>query len=322
VTSVLDNNDRTNARWGPLSTGPRLRRGSGVALAVAVAAALVVVQQGDARAAVTAVTLGTADSFAVLAGTGVTNTDTAVTTIHGDIGTHPTPTYTPGALGITQTGGTVHLADAVALQAKADLDAAYGVAAGQSPSTTVPTELGSTTKLPGVYSSLDGTFGITGPLVLDAGGDPAAQFVFQTSTTLTTASASSITLINEAQACNVFWQVGSSATLGTASQFAGTILADASITVTTGTTIVGRALARTGAVTLDGNTITRPACAPVTPPGDTSGDTVPTATPPAGPRSTGTSERPGSGQVSRVPLGSVDAGDGSADIAPLQRRTH
>jgi len=117
-------------------------------------------------------------------------------------------------------------------------------------------ELGGTTKTAGVYNSPAGTFGITGTLTLDAQGDPSAVFIFQAASTLITAAASGVTLINGAQASNVFWVVGSSATLGTNSTLRGTVLALTSITVTTGTSIDGRALARNGAVTLDTNTIT------------------------------------------------------------------
>ena len=204
----------------------------------------------------TTVDLGTAGSFAVLAGSGITNT--GPTTITGDIGTYPTPSET-GFSSITLIG-TNHVDDAVTQGAKDDLITAYNNAAGQTPVSRVNTELGTTTKFAGIYDSADGTFGITGTLTLDAQGDPSAVFIFKTASTLTTASASNVNLINGAQACNVFWQVGSSATLGTNSHFKGNILALTSITLTTGATISGRALARNGAVTLDTNTITASTC--------------------------------------------------------------
>jgi type VI secretion system secreted protein VgrG len=116
------------------------------------------------------------------------------------------------------------------------------------------------TLVSGVYTSAS-SMGLTGTLTLDAAGDPNAAFVFQAGSTLTTASGSQVALINGAQACNVFWQVGSSATLGTGSRFRGTILALTDITVTTAATVDGRILARNGAVTLDTNTITRSTCA-------------------------------------------------------------
>src|ERR1039458_5629461 len=197
------------------------------------------------------VPLLTASPFAILAGAGITFTNP--NTINGNIGTFPTTTIT----GITNVvlNGTNHAGDAITQQAKLDLTAAYLFAAGQTGAVTVPTELGSTTKTPGVYNSAAGTFGITGTLTLDAQGDPNAMFIFQAASTLITASASNVKLINGAKAANVFWQVGSSATLGTYSTLVGTVMALASITVTTGVTVHGRTLARTAAVTLDTDTI-------------------------------------------------------------------
>ena len=227
-----------------------LARGS----ALAVAAAALIGMQSGARAATAAVPLGTAANFAVLAGSTITNT--GPTTINGDLGLSPGTSVTGFPPG--QVNGTVHAADSAALQAQADLTTAYNNAAGQPATATIPTELGGTTETPGVYHSAAGTFGITGTVTLDAQGDPNAVFIFQAASTLITASASNVSLINGAQASNVFWVVGSSATLGTSSTLQGNILALTSITVTTGTTINGRALARNGAVTLDTNTITAP----------------------------------------------------------------
>ena len=119
-------------------------------------------------------------------------------------------------------------------------------------------ELGGTTKTPGVYASPAGTFGITGTLALDAQGDPNPVFILKAASTLITASASSVDLVNGARSSNIFWVVGSSATLGTSSILRGNVLVLASITVTTGVTVDGRTLARTAAVTLDTDTITRP----------------------------------------------------------------
>jgi hypothetical protein len=217
--------------------------------------------------------LGTADEFAVLAGETITNT--GPTTITGDVGLHPGSSVT-GFSDVT-LNGSLHLADAVAEQAKVDLVTAYNDAAGRTPSTTVATELGGQILPGGVYNSASGTFEITGQLTLDAQGDPGTVWVFQTASTLITASASSVNLINGADACNVFWQVGSSATLGTSSSFTGTIMALASSTLNTGATVQGRVLARNGAVTLDTNTITRSVCA--TPPPTPTPTPTATATP-------------------------------------------
>ncbi len=221
---------------------------------------------GLVRAAST-VNLGTASNFAVLAGSGITNTGT--TTVTGDIGTYPTTTIT-GFSSIVLTG-TNHAGDAVTQGAQTDLTAAYNNAAGQTGVVTVPTELGGTTKIAGAYDSAPGTFGITGTLTLDAQGDPNAVFIFKTASTLITAGASNVSLVNGAQACNVFWQVGSSATVGANSTFKGNILALTSATLTTGANVEGRVLARNGVVTMDTNTITKANCAALSP--------TPTSTP-------------------------------------------
>ncbi len=201
--------------------------------------------------------LGTADDFAVLAGSAITNT--GVTAITGDVGIHPAAAVT-GFETVT-LNGDLHLADAVAEQAKADLLAAYDDAANRTVTETIATELGGQTLTAGVYDSAAGTFAITVPLTLDAQNDPNAVFIFQMATTLGTTAASTVNLINGAQACNVFWQVGSSATLGADSTLVGNILALTSITVGAGATVDGRVLALDGAVTLANNTITRAVCA-------------------------------------------------------------
>jgi hypothetical protein len=203
--------------------------------------------------------LGTADSFAVLAGSTVTNT--GPTTITGDLGLTPGTAVT-GSQSITLLG-TVHATDAVAGQAQSDLTTAYNDAANRPPDANNPVDLGGHTLTAGVYKSAS-SLGLTGDLTLDAQGDPNAVFIFQVGSTLTTASGSRVVLVGGAQACNVFWQVGSSATLGTTSLFKGSILALTSITVNTAATMDGRALARNGAVTLDTNTITRQSCSPAT----------------------------------------------------------
>jgi hypothetical protein len=209
----------------------------------------------SAHAAAVEVDLGTAAAYAVLAGSTVTNTGPTVLT--GDLGLSPGSSVTgfpPGTV-----IGTTNVGNAAAVTAQNDLTTAYNQAAGETPATTVPTELGGTTLMPGIYNSASGTFGITGEVTLNGEGDPNAVFIFQTMSTLITASASSVDLINGANAANVFWQVGSSATLGTTTMFEGSILALTSITLDTGATIeCGRALARNGAVTLDDNTVSIP----------------------------------------------------------------
>lgn len=221
------------------------------------AAVLALTLGGSAGAAATPVLLGSAGSFSVLAGAGVTNT--GPTTLGGDIGSFPTTSIT-GTSTLTVLGVNHH-GDAVTQQAKTDLGTAETAAAGQGPTSPIVANLGGQTLAPGVYNSAS-SIGLTGTVTLDAGGDQNAVFVFQAGSTLTTASTSQVNLINGARACNVFWQVGSSATLGTGSTFRGSILASDSITVTTGVTIVGRVLASSGAVTLDTDTISAPNCTP------------------------------------------------------------
>ena len=261
-----------------------------------------------AGAAQAPVGLGTADSFAVLAGSGITNT--GPTTITGDVGTFPTPSQT--GFGTVTLNGANHGGDAVTQQAKNDLVTAYNVAAGASPTTAVATELGGSTLTPGVYGSP--TLGITGTLTLDALGDPNAVFIFKASTTLITASNSAVVVLNGGTACNVFWQVGSSATLGTGSSLIGSVLALTSITAGTSATVQGRLLARNGAVTLDSNTITRTTCAAAAP---TTSTTVaaPTTTAPDEGTTTvpdsPTSTTPGSSPS--APLGGSAPGTGGSD---------
>ena len=205
------------------------------------------------------VNLGTATQFAVLSGSGITNTGS--TTMTGDVGTFPTTTET--GFGTVTIFGTNHMGDAVTQSAKTDLVTAYNDAAGRTP-VIIPTELGGTVLTPGVYASADGTFQITGTLTLDGNGVSNPVFIFQTASTLITASGSGVVLVNGALACGVFWQVGSSATLGTGSTFQGSILALTSITVDSSVTVNGRVLARNGAVTLSANTIAVTICsAPV-----------------------------------------------------------
>ena len=212
----------------------------------------------------TAPSLGSAQSFAVLGGSTVTNTGSSVIT--GDLGVSPGSAVTGFPPGLV-VSGTIHAADALALSAQNSVTTAYNSLAGQ-PCTQDLTgqDLGGLILTPGVYC-FSSSAQLTGTLTLNAQGNANAVFIFQIGSTLTTASGSSVVLINGGSPCNVFWQVGSSATLGTTTSFVGNILALTSITLTTSASVTGRALARNGAVTLDTNTVTTAACAIVSPPG-------------------------------------------------------
>jgi hypothetical protein len=209
----------------------------------------------SALAATPSVGLGSAAPFSVLAGSTVTNT--GPTTLYGDLGLSPGSSVT----GAPHVIGATHVDDAVAIAAKNNLTAAYNDAASRASNGSAGTDLAGKSFLPGVYTASSSLLLSSGSVTLNAEGNPNAVFIFQIGSTLTTASNTSVSLVNGAQACNVFWQVGSSATLGTGTAFVGTIMAQASITANTAATIHGRLLAQTGAVTLDDNTIVTSSCA-------------------------------------------------------------
>jgi hypothetical protein len=202
------------------------------------------------------VVLRSAGALAVLAGSTVTST--GATSITGDLAVSPGTAVTgfpPGNL-----TGMQHAGDPAATIALGDLTTAYNDAAGRTLcAMTVAGNLGGQTLVPGLYKSTSSLEITSGDLTLDAQGDPDAVFIFQMASTLTTTSGRRIILSGGASASNVFWQVGSSATLGTASVFQGTIMADQSITLGTGATLNGRLLARIGGVSLDSNTIVKTA---------------------------------------------------------------
>jgi hypothetical protein len=209
----------------------------------------------SATAAPATVGLGTAASFSVLGGSTVTNT--GPTTMFGDLGLAPGSSVT----GAPHVLGQTHVDDAVAIAAKNALTTAYNDAAGRPTSGSAGTDLAGQTFTAGVRTASSSLLLSSGSVILDAQGDPNAVFIFQIGSTLITGSNTTVQLVNGAQACNVFWQVGSSATLGTGTRFVGTVMASATITANTAATIHGRLLAQTGAVNLDTNTITQSNCA-------------------------------------------------------------
>jgi hypothetical protein len=267
----------------------RRARLAGIALAMLAVFAL------PAAAQAAPVGLGTAGPFVVLGGAKVTNVGPSV--LNGNLGISP-GTELEGFGPPAVINGSTHATTEVAAQAQLDLTTAYDAAAGQPvlPANDLSGEdLGGLNLSPGTYRYNAAAL-MTGALILDAEGDPNAEFVFQIGSQLTTESASSVVLVNGASPCNVYWQVGSSAVLGTTTAFQGTLMALTSISLNSNATVVGRMLARNGQVSLIENTLTRPLCAtgPTTPPsGETPGG--PGTVSPATPGTTGPAAVPGSG---------------------------
>lgn len=232
-------------------------RGMGVALLAVTTGASLFLAMATANALIVpTIDLGTASDFSVLAGTTVTNTGDSV--LNGSVGVSPGTAITgfPPGVAATIQAGTPQAADA-----QLALTAAYLDALGRPLNETVTADLTGLTLVGGVYAGpAKAALSLPGTLTLDGEGDPNSVFIFQTDSTLITGPGSTVSLINGAQPCNVFWQVGSSATLDTGSTFVGNILALTSITVNNGVTVQGRALARNGAVTLDNDTFTQVGC--------------------------------------------------------------
>jgi hypothetical protein len=254
---------------------------------VALAVLLFAVGSAPNAGAQTAPGLGAASSYAVLGGQTVTNT--GPTTIGGDVGVSPGTAVTGFPPGIV-TGGTIHSADANALQAQGAVTTAYNALAAE-PCTADLTgqDLGGMTLTEGVYC-FSSSAQLTGLLTLNAQGNASAVFVFKMVSTLTTASNSSVLVTNGGVDCNVFWQVGSSATIGTTTEFTGNILALTSIALQNGASVSGRALARNGAMTMDTNHVGFSGCAASTAAASPTATAAPPVTPshtPAGLPSTG-----------------------------------
>jgi hypothetical protein len=249
------------------------------------------------------VDLATAGPFVVLGGTTVTNTGPSV--LNGNLGVSP-GTELEGFGAPAVVNGATHATNEVAAKAQLDLTNAYDVAAGQPflPQNDLSTtNLGERKLGPGVYHYSEAAL-LTGALTLDAEGDPNAQFVFQIGSQLTTESASSVVLVNGASPCNVYWQIGSSADIGSTTAFQGNLMALTSISLKNGATVLGRMLARNGQVSLINNVLTRPLCAtgPTTPPSDGT---------PSG-QATGSPSAPGTSGTAAVP----DSGSSGSSAAP------
>ncbi|WP_186325428.1 ice-binding family protein [Microbacterium sp. BH-3-3-3] len=263
---------------------------TGVGLAALLGAGLIS-QASAATVADGPIDLGTAIDYGVLGASAVTNTGPTV--VNGDLGIAPGTSITGfGGLPNGVVNGTVHQTDAVAVQAQRDALTAYGTAASLTPTRTGLAELNTLSLSPGVYSGGALSLADTGTLTLTGGED--SVWVFQAESTLIIGSSSRIAITGGATACNVFWQVGSSATLGTAADFQGTVVADQSVTVTTAAQVEGRVIALNGAVTLDTNTISAAEDCP--PPGTPSepspSPSEPGASPSPSPSSPGASPSP------------------------------
>ena len=284
----------------------RRARRAGIAFVMAIAFAAM-----PAAAQAAPVNLATVSPFVVLGGTTVTNTKASV--LNGDLGVAPGTALT--GFDVAVVNGATHANDGVAKTAQADLTTAYNVAAEQPVSggnNLSNTDLGERTLTPGAYG-FTSSAQLTGALTLDAKGDPDAQFVFEIAEGLTTAPASSVVLVNGASPCNVFWQVGSSATLDTTTVFQGNLMALTSISLNNGASVIGRVLARNGQVSLINNVLTRPLCAAgSTPPSTTEPPSGPGAVSPTAPGTTGPAA-PGAGSAVGPNLPSPSPKGGLAD---------
>ena len=264
VVSLLMINDGRKRGFSFMTPGRRTAGAIMFAVAAVVAVPLAIGSKANA-AIVPTVSLATAANYSALGASTVTNTGPSI--LDQSLGLWPGSSVIGFPPGLVTAPGTIEVTTAAAQQAQLDLTAAYLDAEARPLDATTTADLVGLTLQGGVYAaSAQGPLGLSGTLVLDGGGDPNTVFIFQTDSTLITGSGSTVSLINGAQECNVFWQVGSSATLGTGSVFAGNILALTSVTATTGATVHGRALAQNAAVTLDSNVFTTPTCdlSPVT----------------------------------------------------------
>ncbi len=260
-----------------MNVSPGVRRAS-VAAVFSAMTLLVGATQANA-AIIPTVPLSTSANFSVLAGQTVTNTGNSVLNL--DVGVYPGSAITGFPPGLVNAPGTQEIANAIALQGQSDLTIAYDNAAGRTLDGSLAS-ISNVTVVGGTYAiTAKGPLDLTGTLTLDGQNDPNSVFIFQTDSSLTTASGSSVALINGAQECNVFWQIGSSAVLGTGSTIVGNIMALTSISLEDSVTVHGRALARNGSVTLINDTFTAPLCDHLETPATTTTTTTTTTIPAA-----------------------------------------
>jgi type VI secretion system secreted protein VgrG len=271
-----------------------------------VLATLIALPSGAGAAAAGGPDLGTADTYSVLAASTVTNTGLSI--LSDNVGVSPGTAVTGFPPGIY--GGVKHAADAQALQAKSDLLTAYNDAAGRSATGLASVDLVGLTLVPGVYKA-PGQLKLTGNVTLDAQGNQDAVFIFQAASTLITSSATHVIMKNGAQPCNVWWQVGSSATLGSASFFKGTIMAHASVTVNNAVQVEGRAMANTAAVTLINDRFITPGCATGLVPSSGGSSSTGSTTGATGSGSTGTVTGTGTGTGTNTAGTGIGTGTGT-----------
>ncbi len=291
-----------------------VRRTLAIVVAFFMATMVLVMVENTAYAAIVpTVPLATAANYSVLGASTVTNTGDSVLNL--SLGLSPGSAVTGFPPGIVTPPGVIDAANGAALQAQSDLTVAYNNAAGRTVNTVVAGDLVGLTLVGGVYAGASqAPLSLSGTLTLDGGNNVDTVFIFQTDSTLITASGSSVLMINGAQACNVFWQVGSSATLGSGSTFVGNILALASVTVETNVTVQGRALARTAAVTLDDDTFNQPSCAqaPLVTTSTTSSTTTSTTSTTTTPTTSTTTSTTASTTTSTTALGGATTSTSSA----------
>ena len=285
------------------------RMGAALVTITLPAAALLMVGDTASAAIAPTVQLGTAGNYSVLGAATVTNTGNSV--LHESLGLFPGTDITGFPPGEVVAPGTTDTTNAAAAQGQADLTAAYLDAKGRPVDANTPVELANLQLQAGVYAGPGpgkSPLTLNGPLTLDGAGDPTSVFIFQTDSSLITGAGSTVNLINGAQECNVFWQVGSSATMGTGSDFTGNIMALTSIWFTDSVTVHGRALATTGEVTLINDTFVKSTCdmtTPVTEGGGSGGTTSPVSDTPGG-------DTTGGGTATTVPgSGLTPGGPGS-----------